>query len=92
MFNQNGTFNGIDTCNAVLFGRFDYNSELLKESEARSLYNRPDIVQHMKKLRSEKIITKFTEKDKLEFASRFARYSDWQILNIHTYIRICRVV
>ena len=48
MFNQNGTFNGIDTYNAVNYGRFDFNSKLSAECEARSIFNRSDINSYLK--------------------------------------------
>ena len=54
LFKQSGSFNGIDTCSATMFGRFDLPvSLLLNESEGRSLQNRPDLVCHVSKLQEE---------------------------------------
>ena len=70
MFNQQGTFNGIDTCNAVTYGRFDFNSKLSSEAEARSIFNQPDINAHLTKLQNENIVSQYVEKGKRDFASR----------------------
>ena len=39
MHEQRGTFNGIDTCNVTSYGRFDFCSKILNESEGRSIGN-----------------------------------------------------
>ena len=72
MFNQNGTFNGIDTCNAVSYGRFDFNSKLLVEAEVRSIFNRPDINAHLTKLRIENVISDYVKKGEREFVTRYS--------------------
>ena len=46
MFEQTGTFNGVDTCSVTNYGNFDFNSKLTNEYEARLLINRPDINAH----------------------------------------------
>eukprot|EP00957_Ditylum_brightwellii_P076475 5812174-Ditylum_brightwellii.AAC.1 len=76
MFNQNGTFNCIDTCNAISYGRFGFNFILSSEAEARSLKNHPDIVTHLANIGSENIISQFLEKEKLEFAECFSATID----------------
>eukprot|EP00957_Ditylum_brightwellii_P125855 9593890-Ditylum_brightwellii.AAC.1 len=72
MFNQQGTFNGIDACNTVTYRQFDFNSKLSSEAEARSIFNRPDINTHFTKLQNENIIPQYVKKGKRDFASRYA--------------------
>lgn len=77
MFQQSGSFNGIDTCSAVSYGNFDFKSKLLDEAEARSIKNRPDINAHLTKLRREKIISEYVENGKRQFAQEFASTIDY---------------
>eukprot|EP00957_Ditylum_brightwellii_P208097 15355851-Ditylum_brightwellii.AAC.1 len=72
MFNQQGTFNGIDTCNNVTYGRFDFNSKLLSEAEARSSFNYTDINAHLTKLQTENVILEYVERGKRNFANRYS--------------------
>ena len=77
LFQQSGTFNGIDTCSAVSFGNFDFKSKLIDEAEARSIKNRPDINVHLTKLRREKVISRYVENGKRKFAQEFASSIDY---------------
>ena len=43
MHEQRGSFQGIDTCDVVMFGNFSFTSFLLDQSESRSIKYRPDI-------------------------------------------------
>ena len=43
MHEQQGSFQGIDTCDVTDFGDFSFCSVILDESESRSIMNRPDI-------------------------------------------------
>ena len=43
MHEQRGSFQGIDTCDVVMFGNFSFPSMLLDQSESRSIKYRPDI-------------------------------------------------
>ena len=43
MHEQRGSFQGIDTCDVVMFGNFSFTSILLDQSECRSIKYRPDI-------------------------------------------------
>ena len=61
LFQQTGSFNGIDICSATSFGKFDFYLLLL------AIYNRPDIDAHLTRLREEKVISKDTEKGKRQF-------------------------
>jgi hypothetical protein len=80
MFQQSGSFNGIDTCSATSYGKFDFNSKLIRESEARSITNRPDINFHLSKLREENIISKYAEEGRRSFASSFSSSIDYSRL------------
>jgi len=77
LFHQTGSFNGIDTCTATSFGKFDFTSHLLTEAEARSIANRPDINAHLSKLKQEGIISEFVEKGKRQFASEYSNSIDY---------------
>ena len=79
MFQQNGTFNGLDTCSNTTYGNFDSISKLSAEAEARSIANRPDINAHLTKLRKEKVISEYVEKSKREFAERFSSTIDYSV-------------
>ena len=59
MFEQRGTFGGIDTCNHIEFGKFENFSVLRFENENRSISNRPDINRHLDSLCKHKIISNF---------------------------------
>ena len=72
MFQQTGTFNGLDTCTHTSYGNFDFTSKLNNEAEARSLANRPDINAHLGKLSKDGIISTFVENGKRQFATRFS--------------------
>eukprot|EP00957_Ditylum_brightwellii_P149997 11423897-Ditylum_brightwellii.AAC.1 len=43
IFEQKGTFLGIDTCSVTNLGDFSFCSKLLHDAETRSLKNRPDM-------------------------------------------------
>ena len=43
MHQQRGSFQGIDTCDIQMFGRFDFTSRLLDQSESLSISNHVDI-------------------------------------------------
>ena len=77
MFQQSGTFNGIDTCSNTSFGNFDFKSLLIDESEARSISNRPDINNHLNKLKEDEVISDYVEKGKRDFATRYSRDIDY---------------
>ena len=80
MLNQQGTFNGIDTCNAVTYGKFDFQSKLSSEAQARSVANRPDINAHLTTLNKEHIISNYTEKGIRDFAIQFSQDIDYDKL------------
>ena len=78
MFQQTGTFSGIDTCTASSYGRFDLpKSMLLNESESRSLFNRHDINIHLQTLQKEKIISEVVAKSKISMAKSFSSKFDY---------------
>ena len=58
MIAQNGSFQGIDTCDVTDFGKFNLRSRLLNESESRTIHSRPDInaLLHNKWLIIEKLL------------------------------------
>ena len=72
LFHQTGSFNGIDTCTATSFGKFDFRSKLSMEAEARSISNRPDSNAHLSKLRQDGIISEYVESGKRDFAHEFS--------------------
>ena len=78
LFQQTGSFNGIDTCSATSFGKFDFYSLLLAEAEARSIFNRPDIAAHLKRLRQEKVISKYIEQGKRQHATDYSSTIDYE--------------
>ena len=75
MHEQRGSFNGIDTCNISTVRKFDFQSKLLSECEARSIVNRPDINSLLNELIREKCISKYTADEKRKAASNM--YSDF---------------
>ena len=71
IFHHSGTFDDIDTCSATSYWNFDSASKLLVESEARSIFNIPDINARLKKLMSESIISEFLESGKHDFSKEY---------------------
>ena len=57
MFEQRGSFGGLDTCNHVEFGKFNKCSILRHDNEDRSIANRLDINIHLNSLVKHKIIS-----------------------------------
>ena len=89
MFQQTGTFNGIDTCSATSYGNFDFSSKLSAEAQARSISNRPDINAHLSRLRKEKVISEYVESGQREFADRFSSSLDYtRFTNGGTYVSL----
>lgn len=43
MYKQRGTICGIDTCSIKKCGKFDFNSKLMNNAEARAILNCPNI-------------------------------------------------
>ena len=58
MHEQRGCFNGIDTCNVTTFRRFNIPSKLLRDSQVRSMFNRPDINALLNQFVEEKVLSK----------------------------------
>ena len=56
MFQQNSTFNSLETTNHTRFGNFDSSSKSSAEEEARLVSNRSDISTHLTKLKVNKVI------------------------------------
>ena len=79
LFQQKGTFNGIDTCTATRFGNFGlpYNM-LLQEAEARSIYNRPDIHAHISNLVDENVMSEVVAASKVEHAKCYSNDFDYE--------------
>ena len=59
MYEQRGTFNGIDACSVTTFRKFDFTSKLSCEAEARSIQNRPDINALLTLLATQKVLSNF---------------------------------
>ena len=57
MFEQRGSFGGIDTCNHIEYGKFDTNSLLRHEVDNRTIHNRLDVNLHLDALCKHKIIS-----------------------------------
>ena len=57
MIEQNGSFQGIDTCDVTNIGRFNLTSCLLNESESRTIHSRADINALLQNMADKKIIT-----------------------------------
>ena len=57
MYEQRGSFSGLDTCNHVEFGRFDCHSVLRHEVEDRAISNRYDVNCHLDVLCGKNIIS-----------------------------------
>ena len=64
MFHHTGTFHGIDTFSATVFGKLNYNYILFTEAKSRSIMSCPDINSHLSKLIQDDIISEFVETDK----------------------------
>ena len=79
MFQQNGTFNGLETASHTSFGHFDSTSKLSTEAEARSIANRSDINAHLTKIRVEKVISEYVETSKRDFAKEFSETIDYDL-------------
>ena len=79
MFQQQGTFNGINTCSNTTYGNFYSTSKLSAEAEVRSIVNRPNINAHLTKLRKEKVISEYVEKGKRDFAEQFLDSIDYSV-------------
>ena len=72
LFQQKGTFNGIDTCSATMFGQYHLPpSLLLSESESRSIYNRHDIKSHIESLRKEGAMSDIVAQSKIDAVKEF---------------------
>lgn len=54
MHEQQGSFQGVDTCSVTSFGDFSKSSILLDESESRSIVGQPDINALLQKLQKQK--------------------------------------
>ena len=74
MFNQNETFNVIDTYNAVVYGIFGFNSKLSSEAEARYIGNCTDIKAHLTKLCTKNTISGYVNKVKRDFDDQFSQW------------------
>ena len=57
IFEQRGSFGGINTCNHVEYGKFDTNSLLRDEVDNRAIHNRLDVNLHLDALCKHKIIS-----------------------------------
>ena len=69
MFEQRGTFGGLDTCNHTEFGRFDSYSYLRHQIEDRCIHNRHDINMHLDTLVKAKVISSETAENMRESAN-----------------------
>ena len=72
----------MDTSIATSFGKFNLNSILYAEAEARSIINFPEINAHLSKLRQENIILECFEAGKQEYTDRFSSNIDYQKYSI----------
>ena len=64
MHEQRGTFNGINTCNITSYRNFNFRSVLLRNAEARSIINRPDINALLSQMVEEGTMSKFVAEGK----------------------------
>jgi hypothetical protein len=78
MHEQRGTFNGIDTCSVASYGRFDFCSKLLNDSECRSIKNRPDINALLSTLCKDKVISVKIAASMRKYASSTCRDIDFE--------------
>ena len=70
MHEQRGTFNGIDTCNITSYCTFNFRSVLLRNAEARSIINRPDINALLSQMVEEGTMSKFVAEGKRVHAQK----------------------
>lgn len=87
MHEQRGCFNGVDTCNLTSYRNFDFRSKLLRDNEARSITNRPDINALLSSMVEEKSISQVLANDKRSFASSVLENLDYdQYTDGATYV------
>ena len=77
LFQQTGSFNGIDTCSATSYGKFNFGSKLSMEAEARSISNRHDLNAHLSKLRQDGVISEFVEAGNRDFSKKHSSTIDY---------------
>ena len=70
MIEQNGSFQGIDTCDVTDVGKFNLTSRLLNESESRTIHSRPDINALLQKMADKRIITQESVSERRDEAKR----------------------
>ena len=89
LFQQTGSFNGIDTCSATSYDNFNFDSKLSMEVEARSISNRHDLNEHLNKLTQDGVLSEFVEKGKRDFAEKYSRTIDYsKYLKGATYVSL----
>ena len=81
MHEQRGTFNGIDTCNITSYRNFNFRSVLLRNAEARSIINRPDINALLSQMVEEGTMSKCVAEGKRVHAQK--KFGDF---NFHKYV------
>lgn len=81
MYQQTGSFNGIDTCTNTTYGKFDKCSLLEKEAEARSLYNRHDVNSHLSRLVEEDVVSDIVAQSKRQYAYEYGKKEDFRKYN-----------
>jgi len=87
MHEQRGCFNGIDTCNVTTYRNFDFRSKLLRDNEARSIINRPDINALLTTMVEEKSISQVLANDKRSYANYVSQNFDFdQYTDGATYV------
>ena len=80
MFEQRGSFGGIDTCNHVEYGKFDKNSLLRHEVENRAIHNRLDVNLHLDTLCKHKIISSEMVNDMRNCSYHFSNERNYEPL------------
>ena len=78
MHEQRGSFSGIDTCSISNTGDFSFSSRLLAESEARSIFLRPDINALLNNLVNQKQMTTFIAQSKRKMATDITNNVDFK--------------
>ena len=78
LFNQNGTFNVIDTCNDVTDGKCDIYLKLVSKDEARYIVKCPYIRTQLTRLCTENLISDYVEKGKYDFSDQFSKSIDYE--------------
>ena len=78
MHEQQGCFNGIDTCNVTNFRQFDFRSKLLRDAESWSIINRPDINALLNDLVKDKSITKVVANDKRNYTTAVSENTNFE--------------